>query len=234
MTVLSVLLVLILTIYVAYRAKNFMGRRFGNDDKEESSFRASSEMINRTSPFNAQADFEASLELSTKSETIKEFSSIEFDLEEYTQITLLARNPYWLYTYWHIHNDTIKDFKSKYGEESWEDFFSYLKLVNLSNHKDYFLPISNYADSWYIKVGDPQSQWKVYLGKMVPEEGFVIFAESNITATPPAEPSSVIDPNWQPVEELWRKLLAKGYVTDLLAGIYSEELLKNRRDDKVD
>jgi len=233
MTIISVLLLIILTIYVAYKAKNFMGRRFEDDDKEESSFRASSEMINRTSPFNAQADFEASLELSARSETI-EFSPIEFNIEDHTQITLLVRNPYCLYTYWHIHQDTIKNFKAKRGEGSWEYFPLYLKLVNLTTHKDYLLPINNYADSWYIKVGDPQSQWQVYLGKMVPEEGLEIFAESNIVVTPSAEPSPIIDPNWQPVDELWKELLAKGYITDLLTGINSEELLKNRKDAEID
>lgn len=223
MTILSVLLILILTIYVAYKARNFMGRRFGDDDDKEE----------RTSPFNAQADFEASLELSTKSEPIEEFNPIELNIEDETQITLLARNPYWLYTYWHIHQDTIEDFKFKYGEEGWDNCNLCVKLMNLTTQKEYLLFVNNFAVSWYIKVGDTQSKWKVYLGKMVPELGLVIFAESNIAVTPSAEPSSAIDPDWIPVDELWKKHLAKGYLTDLLVGltgINSEALLRNRKD----
>lgn len=230
LTILTIMAILIIAIFVALRSSNFMDRRFDDNGKKKQHIKTNSEIINRISPFNAQFDFEASREL-TNTEAIEYFSPVEVSLDDETHIILLARNPYWLYAYWHILEETIKNFEDRYGDGSWENYSLFLKLVNLSTQKDYLLPISNYADSWYIKVGDTNCQWKVYLGKMVPGEGFIIFAESNMAITPPAGPSSIIDPEWEPLDEVWKELLAKGFVTILMAGMSSEELLKKRKDD---
>ncbi|WP_028306906.1 DUF4912 domain-containing protein [Desulfitibacter alkalitolerans] len=231
LTILTIMVILIIAIFVALRASNFMGRRFGDNGKKKQNIKASSEMINRVSPFNAQFDFEASKELSTRTDTIEYFNPVELHIDDETHITLLARNPYWLYAYWHIREDTIRNFENRFGDGSWENYHLFLKLVNLSAHKDYLLPINNYADSWYIKVGDTHCEWKVYLGKMVPEEGLIILAESNTAITPPASPSSVIDPEWEPLDEIWKELLARGFVTNLTTDINSEGLIKRRKDD---
>jgi len=226
LTVLIIIATIVIAIFVAYRASNFMDRRLGDDGKEKENTQVSSAMINRVSPFNAQFDFEASTEF-TRIGTIEYFNPIELNLDDETHIILLTKNPYWLYAYWHISGDTIKSFEDRFGNSSWENYNLCLKLVNLSTQKEYLLPINNYADSWYIKIADTHCQWQVYLGKMVSEEGLIIFAESNVATTPPAGPSSIIDPEWEPIDEIWGKMLAKGFFTNLS----SDELLKKRKDD---
>lgn len=230
-TVLTIIATLIIAIFIARRASNFMDRRFGDDGEEKENTQVSPDTINRISPFNAQFDFEASKEFSTRISTIEYFNPIELNLDNDTHIVLLTRNPYWLYAYWHILDDTIKDFENRFGNRGWENHNLFLKLVNLSTQKEYLLPINNYADSWYIKIGDTHCQWKVYLGKMVPEEGLIILAESNIAIAPPAGPSPIIDPEWKPLDEIWSKLLAQGFVTNLMTSVSSNELLKSRKDD---
>ena len=230
-TVLTIIATLIIAIFVARRASNFMDRRFGDDGKEKENTQVGPDTINRVSPFNAQFDFEASREFSDRISSIEYFNPIELNLDNETHITLLTKNPYWLYAYWHILEDTIKNFEDRFGNGSWENYNLCLKLVNLSTQKEYLLPINNYADSWYIKIGDTHCQWRVYLGKMVPEEGLIMLAASNIAIAPPAGPSSIIDPEWEPLDKIWNKLLAQGFITNLMAGVSSEELPKRGKDD---
>ncbi|MEW6623946.1 MAG: DUF4912 domain-containing protein [Bacillota bacterium] len=233
--ILSILIVLAIVSYTAYKAKGFMGRLFNSKNKERKS-EGGPELINRMSPFNAQADFEAALEMSAKAveaeEAIEKFEPVDLHLEDETEIVLLPRNPYWLYSYWHIKPETIDEFNAKYGENSWEYCTPYLKLLNITHNKEYFIPITNFAASWYIKVGDPCCSWQLIMGKMVPEVGFVAFAHSNTAITPPVQPSSIIDPEWIPVSEIWTDILEKGYKTGFLTGMSSEELINlHRKDD---
>jgi|GEM_PF-1643577 len=229
-TMLIIIATILIAIFVAHRASNFMDRRLGDDGEEKKNTQISSAMINRVSPFNAQFDFEASQEFSMIG-TIEYFNPIELNLGDETHIILLAKNPYWLYAYWHILEDTIKSFEDRFGNKSWENHNLCLKLANLSTQKEYLLPISNYADSWYIKVDDTHCQWQVYLGKMVPEEGLIILAKSNLAITPPLGPSPIIDPEWEPLGEIWNKFLAQSFLTNLISGVSSEELLKKGKDD---
>ncbi len=215
-SIISVLIILVLFGYIEYKAWGFASRN--------------SDYMAKKSPTEADANFETAMEISPDKK-IKEhleeeseyitFEPIKMPIHENTEITLLTKNPYWLYSYWHINDDTIKDFNNRYGEDSWKTCQSCLKLINLTHNKEYFIHINNFADSWYIKVGDQLVEWKVYYGKMVPEKGFIVLAESNITITPAAKPSDIFDPDWLPDDILWAGLYQKGYFTN----ISSEELL---------
>jgi hypothetical protein len=219
----AVLIVLSIVAYTAFRVQGFLNEKADSRHKKIPA-KARSEMINRTSPFKTHLDFETSQELLSEKPKIEKFEPIDFDIDPHsTEIILLARNPYWLFTYWHIEPDSIEHFNSNYGRDAWENYQSYLKLINLTRGKDYFIPITNYANSWYIKVGDPYTQWKICYGKMIPEIGFVSLTESNIVLTPADKPSDIIDSKWFPLEEIWQEMYLKGFYTD----IYSEELLKN-------
>ena len=187
-------------------------------------------MINYLSPNNPQVDFETALEISVPGKDLETFQPIDLNLKDETHIVLLPRNPYCLFSYWHLESDTIKEFEAYHGKDSWEQSALFLKLINLSHNKEYLIQVDSFTSSWYLKVCDPSSKWIVCLGKMLPELGFVLLAQSNPVTTPAVQPSSSIDPSWIPVEAIWNEIFSQAYLEGFYSGIYSEELII-RKDD---
>jgi len=107
-----------------------------------------------------------------------------------SQITLLARDPYWLYAYWELSPESKDAFIRDFGLELWEKSVPALKVTNISKNESFFVRINDFSDSWYINVNDPNCLYVAELGRKVSERFFISIANSNYVSTPGCSVSS--------------------------------------------
>jgi len=107
-----------------------------------------------------------------------------------SQITLLARDPYWLYAYWEISPESKDAFIRDLGPELWEKSVPALKVTNISKNESFFVRINDFSDSWYINVNYPNCLYVAELGRKISERFFISIASSNYVSTPGCSVSS--------------------------------------------
>lgn len=123
------------------------------------------------------------------------------------QVTLLVRDPDWLYAYWEITATAQSEFSKQYGD-AWNISKPTLRVYDVTDAdtKHYDIQIQDYSNSWYIHVGKPNHTFFVDLGRVLPDGSFYCIARSNVVSTPSNSISDVIDPNWIPIEAIWNTL----------------------------
>lgn len=99
-------------------------------------------------------------------------------------ITLLARDPYWLYVYWDISEEKGRAFMSELGEELWRRSAPSLKVINITRNESFFVRINEFSDNWYINVRYPDNVYMVEIGRKISDNFFVGFQSSNSAVTP--------------------------------------------------
>jgi len=99
-------------------------------------------------------------------------------------ITLLARDPHWLYAYWEISDERRDFFFKDLGHELWEKSVPVLKITNVSKNENTFVRINDFCSSWYINVPDTNCLYTAEIGRRVSERFFINLASSNYAATP--------------------------------------------------
>ena len=82
-----------------------------------------------------------------------------------TVVKLLAQTPTTLFVYWEISDED----KEKYIKEYGEFFFNNTKPVLIIHNRtlgyDFEIDINDFANSWYIRVNDSNSDYEVELGR---------------------------------------------------------------------
>jgi len=144
------------------------------------------------------------------------------------QLTLLVRDPEWLYAYWEITATVQSDFSRQFGG-IWSETQPMLRVYDITggNQKQYFdIQIDDYSSNWYIHVGRPNHTFFVDLGRVLPDGRFYCIARSNSVTTPNNRISDVIDPDWVPIEAIWSSLREQ----EIEAGLSSPEFLQRRSD----
>jgi len=144
------------------------------------------------------------------------------------QLTLLVRDPEWLYAYWEITATVQSEFSRQFGD-IWNLSRPTLRVYDVTdeNKKTFYdIQIQDYAESWYIHVGKPNHTFFVDLGRVLPDGRFYCIARSNFVTTPSNRISDVIDPNWLPIEAIWDSLKAH----NLEVSLSSPELMESRCD----
>ncbi len=134
-----------------------------------------------------------------------------------TKITLLVRDPYWLFTYWDLHQEVKEKLRNEYN--GWERIPFGLRVYGEeesgSGQPEFFdVAVSPHTSNWYINV-KPNHKYTVHLGYFAPSGEFITLACSNTVTTPRDGISSVIDEEWMIIEEDFRRLyqLAGGFPT---------------------
>ncbi|HEY8391974.1 MAG TPA: DUF4912 domain-containing protein [Capillibacterium sp.] len=125
-----------------------------------------------------------------------------------TKITLLIRDPYWLYAYWDLNRDTKAQMKQDYGD--WEKAPLLLRLweEEASGHGEaafFDTSVHTSTNNWYLNVC-PHRRYTAELGYLSPAGEFICLARSNTVTTPRATPSEVLDEEWMIIEEDFRRL----------------------------
>jgi hypothetical protein len=132
------------------------------------------------------------------------------------KIVLLARDPWWIHTYWDISEEKINQVISSLPQDQREGLSWALRVYDVTGVKDfngtnahsYFdINIHFEANNWYINVGNPESEWCVDIGLKNPQGNFYIIARSNITKTPYFGISDIIDEEWALPDEEYYKVL---------------------------
>ncbi|HHW12045.1 MAG TPA: DUF4912 domain-containing protein [Firmicutes bacterium] len=125
-----------------------------------------------------------------------------------TSITLLIRDPFWLYTYWDFSREVKENLEKMFGDwqrtplslRVWEEQESGGMEPGFFN-----VPVNPVTGHWYLNV-QPNRRYTVELGYIAPSGEFVALARSNTVVTPRATVSEVIDEEWMLVEEDFRRL----------------------------
>lgn len=146
------------------------------------------------------------------------------------KITIMARDPEWIYAYWDISGESRTSLEHTYGRR-WEFSLPVLRVYDVTgvsyfngyNANNYYdTVINDYAGSWYLHVGVPHRTYCVDLGRILNDGTYVMMVRSNFTVTPRNTISDRIDPEWMLVSEKERRLYSriKG------EGLSSAELFK--------
>lgn len=100
------------------------------------------------------------------------------------RITLLARDPHWLFAYWEVSEDRKNSFFQQFGETLWKNSVPVLRVTNVNNNSSFYIKVNDYANNWYINVPDANCLYVAEIGRRVSEEFFISLASSNSTSTP--------------------------------------------------
>jgi hypothetical protein len=133
-------------------------------------------------------------------------------------LVLQVRDPWWVYAYWELKNDTLNTLRGKLGE-SFASCRRVLRVYdvtavifngsNANRSFDIFLP--EHAREWYIDVGEPGRSWCVDYGLLLPDGTFMTILRSNVVQTPLAGPSWITDEEWAIPEEIFARLYGAGF-----------------------
>lgn len=115
-----------------------------------------------------------------------EHESSYFLPSEYSdhRVTLLARDPHWLFAYWEIADEIKNSFLDDLGSELWERSVPVLKVVNVSKNTDHYIRINDFSNNWYVNVPDANCLYVAEIGRKVSDRFFINLASSNYTVTP--------------------------------------------------
>jgi len=132
------------------------------------------------------------------------------------RIVLLARDPWWLHTYWDITEQRINEVISSIPVYERENLKWIIRVYDVSgvrnfegnNANAFFdIDIRFEASNWYMNVNQPERDWCVEIGLINPFGKFFPVARSNIIKTPYFGISSVIDEEWALPDEDYYKVL---------------------------
>ena len=132
------------------------------------------------------------------------------------RIVLLARDPWWLYTYWDISENKINEVISSIPVHERQNLRWALRVYDVSGVRDFRRDNANWffdvevnfdVANWYINVQEPEHTWCVEIGFKSPEGKFFHIARSNIIKTPYFGISSLVDEEWALSDEEYFKIL---------------------------
>jgi hypothetical protein len=117
-------------------------------------------------------------------------------------ISLMVRDPYWIYTYWEIQQDHEQAVLHKLGGKR-EDVKSILRIYDTAEIKSqpvfFHIDLRDLARDWYIQV-EPNKSYVVEIGLLHKDGRFLALARSNAVTTPRAGMSEVIDEQWMGID----------------------------------
>ncbi len=125
-----------------------------------------------------------------------------------TYLTLIARDPYWIYAYWEITPSSLEEIKNKIGSRIKEAVFvirmydvTYIYFDGTNANRSFDIEIEPGAGNWYINLWSDNATYCADLGLRLPEGSFFALARSNFVTTPRFYPSGRSDQIWMEVKE---------------------------------
>ncbi|MDO8661962.1 MAG: DUF4912 domain-containing protein [Candidatus Omnitrophota bacterium] len=134
------------------------------------------------------------------------------------KMALLVRDPWWLYTYWEIKQETVERLKSELKDEFYiaKRVLRVYDVTNIifngSNANHFFdIQIHEFANNWYIDAGSPGKSWCVDLGLKLSDGRFITILRSNVVQTPLDGPSEITDEEWMIPDDMFARLYGMGF-----------------------
>ncbi len=131
-----------------------------------------------------------------------------------TEAALLPRDPNWMFIYWEITDNSMKNVRSRHGEDVFKKGRPVIRVYDVSPGHDgdsggrYFdIPVMLEAKSWYINVQEAGRAYCCEVGLALPDGSFVGLVKTNTVNLPAGRVSDVTDEKWMAVTEDFDKLL---------------------------
>lgn len=132
--------------------------------KKVTSAKASSKS---SSTKKSQAKTSSKKSSTTRKTTKKLASTLEYyDLPAVynkTIIKILAQTPSCLFVYWEIAEQDRLNLEKIYGNTLFQDTKPYLVIINETMNYSFEVEVNDYANSWYIHIGDSDCKYEVKL-----------------------------------------------------------------------
>lgn len=131
------------------------------------------------------------------------------------RLVLMVRDPNWIFAYWEITATKQGEFSRQYGPNAWNSSRPVLRVYDVTgveyfngtNANDFMdISINDFADSWHVEVGRPNSSFCVDLGRVFPDGRFVTLLRSNIVHTPSLSVSNLLDEEWMWIEGIYKTI----------------------------
>ncbi|MDP8299108.1 MAG: DUF4912 domain-containing protein [Candidatus Tantalella remota] len=133
------------------------------------------------------------------------------------RITLMVRDPWTVYSYWEISKDVEGGVRGQIERDGLTVSKSVLRVSEVSGEGDdseekkaFEITLKDWADSWYLHVGDPGKKWVAEVGIVCETGEFFCLAKSNPVSTPTNSMSDVCDGDWMGSDLLYYKMLSYG------------------------
>ncbi|MDP2921646.1 MAG: DUF4912 domain-containing protein [Candidatus Omnitrophota bacterium] len=156
----------------------------------------------------------------------------EYELPIYnatTRITLIAKDPFWIYAYWEIADSSIEDVKRQLGDNldgarfvvrmydvTYKDF-------NGFNANHWFdIEVGRHSNNWYISIWNDNASYLGEIGIVHHSGRFFSMARSNFVHTPRSGSSNRF-------EEIWMDLAQE----EKSPGVSSSDIKDNRTQGAV-
>jgi len=154
-------------------------------------------------------------------------------------LVMMARDPYWCYTYWDLTPDHVESSRQKLRDSSSARMvlriydITGLDFNGLNARRQWDIDLVGYCNNWYVHLGVSDCDYLAEIGWIDRFGNFVALARSNNVHTPRDRMSDVIDEEWLTVEEDFQKLyhLSGGMTYNRSSGEITELLAKRWRFD---
>jgi hypothetical protein len=121
------------------------------------------------------------------------------------KITLMARDPLWLYTWWEVKDSTVSGLEAQFKDIFWQA----KKVLRVYDVTD--IDFNGGNAHRYFDIGGSGRSWCVDLGLLFPDGKFVTILRSNIVATPFDRPSDILDEEWMIPDYMFARLYGMGF-----------------------
>lgn len=114
-----------------------------------------------------------------------------------TQVTLVARDPYWIFAYWEISVDSLEEARRHLGGGVDESAII-LRMFDVSSgaNQSFDIEVGRQATSWYVNLWRDNASYCAEIGLRKPDGHFHVLARSNSVTTPRASFSGREDVMW--------------------------------------
>ncbi len=117
------------------------------------------------------------------------------ELLDHNRLTLLTKDPYWIYAYWNIKNFTTKNSIPllKVYDITYTSPEDTTSLLNIH--------LTPTANNWYFKVPKANRRYYAQIGLLTNNNIFIPLINSNPVITPPNKPHKMLGSQWMKVTE---------------------------------
>ena len=97
-------------------------------------------------------------------EYLQEYYDLPYRYNE-TIVTILAQTPKRLFVYWDISDKDREAYRKAFGDDFFEKTYPVLLVHNEELNYTFEVPINDFANSWYLDIQDPKTNYVVQLGR---------------------------------------------------------------------
>lgn len=130
-----------------------------------------------------------------------------------TEAALLPRDPNWMFIYWEITENSMKNLRREHGDDILKKGRQVIRVYDVTDAaggqptKYFDIPVMFEAKSWYVNVQEGGRAYCCEVGLSMPDGSFLGLVKTNTVNLPGGRVSEVTDENWMAVTADFDKLL---------------------------